>query len=67
MFCLMVAYISLKGPFGLAVGLAEPAGEDNFLVLALLDMLVLERNDPLLDFLQGESNAGHFTMCLSQK
>ena len=46
------AHISLPAPLGLAVGLAEAAGEDGLLVLALLHRQVLQRLDPLLHFLE---------------
>ena len=50
---LNITHISLPAPLGLAVGLAEAAGEDGLLVLALLHRQVLQRLDPLLNFLNG--------------
>ena len=46
-----LTHIALPAPLGLAVSLAEAAGEDGLLVLPFLDRLVLQRLDPLLHFL----------------
>ena len=47
--------LTLEGPLGLLVSLGEGGSEDNLLVLELLDGFVLERNDPLVRFLQIEN------------
>ena len=45
-------FLSLEEPFGLLVSLAEGGGEDNLLLLELLDALVLQWNDPFIRFLK---------------
>ena len=53
--------VSLEGPGGLLVGLAEGGGEHHLLVLDLLDRLVLQRNDPFVWFLK-HNNRQHKIM-----
>ena len=47
--------LALEGPLCLLVSLGEGGGEDNLLVLELLDGFVLKRNDPLVRFLNIEN------------
>lgn len=44
--------LSLPGPFGLLVCLAEGGSEDNFLILKLLNGLVLEWHNPFIRLLK---------------